>query len=259
MQSDHPITVEDATTAYNLNRVRELIRVAKSIAVLTGAGISAESGIPTFRGNGGLWREYRPEELATPEAFQNNPDLVWDWYEWRRELIVKAEPNEGHRALAALESAAQKFTLITQNVDNLHERAGSRNLIHLHGEIFVSRCVDCCREVRQQDGRRCQCGGMLRPGVVWFGEALSEEIWKEAEAATNAADVFLVVGTSAVVFPSAGLITMARKAGAKVVEINLAETPFSNEVDFSERGKAGELLPQLVYPSNPQPGAGNPL
>jgi len=228
------------------------LRAASSVAVLTGAGISAESGIPTFRGAGGLWRQFRPEELATPEAFARDPRLVWEWYDWRRGLIAAAQPNAGHLALAELERRVPAFTLITQNVDGLHDRAGSRRILKLHGDIWTVRCTGCGRQ--QQDERtpfpelppRCECGALLRPGVVWFGEALPPQVWEAAEEAACAAEVFLVVGTSAVVYPAAGLAWAAKAAGAKVIEVNLEETPFSAQVDCSLRGRAGELLPRLI-------------
>lgn len=235
-----------------MQRARQWLREASSVAALTGAGISAESGIPTFRGAGGLWREFRAEDLATPEAFARDPRLVWEWYDWRRGLIARAEPNAGHRALAELGRRAGRFTLITQNVDGLHDRAGSRNVLKVHGDIWMVRCTACGRETR--DDRvplpelppRCECGGLLRPGVVWFGEPLPEDVWREAEAATRQAGVFLVIGTAAVVYPAAGLVPLAKAAGAKVIEINLDETPYSAQVDCSLRGRAGELLPELI-------------
>lgn len=235
-----------------MEQAREWLRAASSVAVLTGAGISAESGIPTFRGAGGLWRQFRPEELATPEAFARDPRLVWEWYDWRRALIAAAAPNAGHLALARLEPRKQEFHLITQNVDGLHDRAGSRRIHKLHGDIWTVRCVGCGRE--QRDERvplpelppRCNCGALLRPGVVWFGETLPPEVWEAADEAAQSAEVFLVVGTSAVVYPAARLIPTAKAVGAKVIEVNLEETPFSAQVDFSLRGRAGELLPQLL-------------
>lgn len=235
-----------------MQRARQWLREASSVAVLTGAGISAESGIPTFRGAGGLWRQFRAEELATPGAFARDPRLVWEWYDWRRGLIAKAEPNPGHRALVELERRAANFTLITQNVDGLHDRAGSRNVLKVHGDIWQLRCTSCGWEGR--DDRvplpelppRCACGAMLRPGVVWFGEPLPAGVWDAAERAARSAAVFLVAGTSAVVYPAAGLVPLARSAGAKVIEVNLEETPFSEEADCSLRGRAGELLPQLI-------------
>lgn len=235
-----------------ISAIRDLVRSARSIAVLTGAGISAESGIPTFRDAGGLWKNFRAEDLATPQAFARDPKLVWEWYDWRRSLIAKAEPNAGHRALAELEKRAPNFSLITQNVDGLHDRTGSTHLLKLHGDIWTLRCTLCGHE--RYDPRpslphlppRCDCGGIQRPGVVWFGENLSPEIWTQAEEAASAAEVFLVVGTSAIVYPAAGLVHLARASGRKVIEVNPAQTPVSGRVDFSWRAPAAQALPLLL-------------
>ena len=235
-----------------MHAVREWLKLARSVAVLTGAGVSAESGVPTFRGNNGLWKRYRPEDLATPGAFARDPKLVWEWYDWRRGLIAQAKPNEGHYALAELEKRVPSFSLITQNVDGLHELAGSRNVLNLHGSIWKMRCTECERE--RVDRRtplpeippKCQCGARLRPGVVWFGEALLPRIWQDAETAARSADIFLVVGTSAVVYPAAGLAQIAKASGARVVEINIAETVLSDRIDEFLQGLSGELLPQLI-------------
>ena len=235
-----------------MQQARGWLEAASSVVVLTGAGISAESGVPIFRGSGGLWRQYRPEDLATPEAFSRDPRLVWEWYDWRRLMIAQAAPNAGHYALAELEKRKASFALVTQNVDGLHERAGSRRPLKVHGDIWNVRCTACGRECR--DDRvpmpdlppRCDCGGMLRPGVVWFGEPLPARTWAEAEQAASSADLFLVVGTSAVVYPAAGLVWAAKAAGARVIEINLEETPLSSEVDCSLRGRSGEILPRLI-------------
>jgi NAD-dependent deacetylase len=240
-----------AATLKSMHAVREWLRDASSIAVLTGAGVSAESGVPTFRGNNGLWKQHRAEDLATPGAFARDPKLVWEWYDWRRSLIAQARPNAGHYALAAAEARARKFTLITQNVDGLHEQAGSRNVLRLHGSIWMLRCVECGDE--REDRRtplpeippRCACGGLLRPGVVWFGEALPPKVWQAAEAATRSANLFLLIGTSAVVYPAAGLAPIAKSSGARVVEINIAETGLSGIDEFLQ-GPSGELLPQLI-------------
>ncbi len=236
----------------NLDQIRAWLDSARSIAVLTGAGISAESGIPTFRGPGGLWRSFRPEDLATPQAFQREPKLVWEWYDWRRSLIAQAQPNAGHLALVELERRTKHFTLITQNVDGLHDRAGSRNILKVHGDIWTVRCASCGRE--RSDLRekidplppRCECGGMERPGVVWFGESLPPgNVWARSEKAARDAELFLVIGTSALVYPAAGLIEFAKRGGAKVVEINIAETPVSTMADATLRGAAAEILPEL--------------
>ena len=233
-------------------RAREWLVDAKAIAVLTGAGTSAESGIPTFRDAGGLWKNFRAEDLATPQAFARDPKFVWEWYDWRRGLIAKAEPNAGHRALAELEHRTPTFTLITQNVDGLHDRAGSTRILKVHGDIWTLRCTLCGRE--RHDPRpsipelppHCMCGGLERPGVVWFGENLPPEVWTQAEQAASAVEVFLVVGTSALVYPAAGLVHLAKASGAKVVEVNPAETPVSGMVDFSWRAPAAEALPLVI-------------
>ncbi len=225
---------------------------AERVVVLTGAGISAESGVPTFRGAGGLWRQYRPEDLATPEAFARGPRLVWEWYDWRRARVAKAEPNRGHVALAQLERRVPDFTLITQNVDGLHQRAGSRRVLKLHGDIWTLHCLGCGLEETNHDAPlreippHCSCGGLFRPGVVWFGEALPADVLRQAMEAAAHAQVFLVVGTSAVVQPAASLPLLAQQNGAKLVEVNLEETPLSAQADASFWGKAGELLPRLL-------------
>jgi len=235
-----------------MHRVREWLEQARSVAVLTGAGVSAESGVPTFRGNDGLWKHYRPEDLATPDAFSRDPKLVWEWYDWRRARIAQTKPNPGHYALAEIEKRIPRFTLITQNVDGLHELAGSRNVLRVHGSIWMVRCLSCGTE--REDRRvplatippKCECGGLLRPGVVWFGESLPSNVWRDAEAAASTADLFLVIGTSAVVYPAAGLAQIAKTRGARLVEINIAETALSREIDEFLQGPSGELLPRLI-------------
>jgi NAD-dependent deacetylase len=227
---------------------RWLVRFADSVAVLTGAGVSAESGIPTFRGDGGYWRTHRFQDLATPDGFARDPKLVWTWYEERRRGIALAQPNAGHYALRELEGSKPIFTLITQNVDGLHERAGSRNNVRLHGDIWAVRCLKCGEE--RIDRRRldelppqCHCGGMLRPGVVWFGESLPVGAIERAERAVCGSDVLIVAGTSGQVHPAAGLISMA----ASVIEINPEPTEFSDRVTFSLRGTSAEILPLLLW------------
>jgi NAD-dependent deacetylase len=241
-----------ADGAAQLGRARERLAAAQSVAALTGAGISAESGIPTFRGTGGLWRNFRPEDLATPQAFARDPRLVWEWYNWRRETIAKAAPNAAHRALVHLETTKPTFTLITQNVDGLHDLAGSRRILKLHGDIWRVRCTVCGADWPDRRATlptlppHCGCGGMARPGVVWFGEQLPAGIIEEAEHAASAAQVFLVIGTSAVVYPAAGLVPFAKQSGATVIEINPEQTAYSAVVDFSFQEPAGELLPKLL-------------
>ena len=233
------------------NGARDVILRASRVAVLTGAGISAESGIPTFRGPGGIWRTYRAEDLATPEAFARDPKFVWEWYDYRRSVIAQMQPNAGHRALAAAERQFENFTLITQNVDGLHDRAGSRSVLRVHGDIWTLRCTACGRERRETSPRlsevppRCECGAMERPGVVWFGEPLPPEVWEHAQRSVQRVDVLVVVGTSAVVHPVAGLARLARSHGAAVVEVNVAETPVTADADYSLRGPSGSILPEL--------------
>lgn len=232
----------------------ERLRKAKTMAVLTGAGISAESGIPTFRSaQTGLWRNYDPTELATPQAFMRNPGLVWKWYSYRRKLANEAEPNNAHYALVDLEQHYPHFTLITQNVDGLHWRAGSRNMLELHGNISRVRCFDCAMyaDVWEEDEEKnppvcAACGGFLRPDVLWFGEGLPSRELALAYQAAQSCDVFLCIGTSAMVQPAASLPLMALRKGALVIEINLEDTALSDMVHYSLHGSAGILLPQLA-------------
>lgn len=241
----------------SIQAARELIEQARSIAVLTGAGISAESGVPTFRGAGGLWKQFRAEDLATPEAFRRDPQLCWEWYDWRRGILANVRPNGGHYALAELEQRAPRFTLITQNVDGLHQQAGSERVLEVHGSIWRLRCTQCGKTwldhtVPLNLLPRCECGGLARPGVVWFGENLNPELWHAAERATSESDVFLVVGTSALVYPAAGLVPLARSAGAKIIEVNLEPTPVTGLVDHALIGPAGQILPHLVGSNSAQ-------
>jgi NAD-dependent deacetylase len=235
-----------------MEEVREKIARARRVVAFTGAGISVESGIPTFRGPEGLWRRYRAEDLATAGAFERNPRLVWEWYDSRRQNMARAEPNAGHRALAELEQRVPGFTLITQNIDGLHDRAGSRNILKLHGDIWTVRCTECEHECYDERAPLpdlpplCQCGALLRPAVVWFGEFLPPGVWAKAEIAAARAEVFLIIGTSAAVHPAAGLIDVARMAGAITVEINPQPTAYSGAVDYTLRGPAGEILPALL-------------
>ncbi len=232
----------------------EALVKADAVVVLTGAGMSAESGVPTFRGNEGLWQGHRPEELATPLAFRKDPEKVWEFYDWRRTFLAACEPNAGHRALVRLEEIADEFTLITQNVDGLHGTAGSRNVLEVHGNIWRVRCTGGCRG-EHEDRRaplprplppRCTCKSLLRPGVVWFGESLPAEVFEQASRASEQADVFLVVGTSGAVEPAASLARVARAAGAVVAEINPEGSLLSAVSRFILREGAATALPRLV-------------
>jgi NAD-dependent deacetylase len=249
---------------------RSMLAGAHRIVVLTGAGISAESGIPTFRGPHGLWKSFRPEDLATPEAFERDPCLVWEWYAWRRALVARCEPNPGHLALASLAlSRPGRTTLVTQNVDGLHHRAAravgdavpdrpaqAAFPIEVHGALHRDRCSGCGRRSEGTDSvdassvktlPSCSaCGGLLRPDVVWFGEALDPDVINSAFLAAAEADVCLVVGTSALVHPAAALPEHTADAGGSVIEINLDPTPISRIAAISLRGEAGKLVPNVV-------------
>jgi NAD-dependent deacetylase len=236
--------------------VRDRLARARRITALTGAGVSAASGIPTFRGADGLWKKVRAETLATPEAFANDPKLVWEWYDWRRGMITNAHPNAAHDVLARWTREWPEFMLITQNVDGLHEKAGAERLIRLHGSIWHVRCWNQCKAGRA-DWRDAtvplprlpptcpHCGGIVRPGVVWFGESLDPNIVAAAAAAASDCDVFLTIGTSSVVYPAAGLVHQAKRQGAFTVEINVDATEASSVVDVALKGKAEEILQLL--------------
>ena len=234
--------------------VREWIAAARRIAVLTGAGVSAESGVPTFRdAQTGLWSKFRPEDLATEDAFRANPARVWDWYAMRREMVAKVAPNAAHRAIAAFQQRhPQRLTLITQNVDDLHQRAGSLGVLALHGNIFEDKWLDtprdCCHADTVETGSppACpRCGNMLRPSVVWFGEALPWQALQAAQRAARECDLMLVVGTSGVVYPAAGLARSV-PAHAKVVIVNPEPTELDDAGHAVLRGMAAELLPELL-------------
>ncbi len=227
------------------------LRDARHICVLTGAGVSAESGVPTFReAQDGLWAQYRAEDLATPEAFLADPVLVWRWYRWRRDLASDAEPNPGHVAIARLADIVSQLTLVTQNVDNLHQRAGSREVIEFHGNIFTDRCFGDGSLQAADDTVEVpacpECGSPLRPGVVWFGEAIPEDALEAACQAASDCDVFLSVGTSSLVYPAAGLADLARSNNAVVVEINPQPTKHAERFDYVLTGNSGVILPELV-------------
>jgi NAD-dependent deacetylase len=239
----------------------EALRAASHVAALTGSGISAESGVPTFRDpQEGLWAKYRPEELATPQAFRRNPKLVWDWYTWRRQVVAQAMPNPGHLALAEMERRVPRLTLITQNVDGLHQRAGSRAVVELHGNINRTKCfregvaVDAWEDTGQSPPACPRCGGPLRPDVVWFGETLPLDALQAAVEAAGTCQVFFSIGTSGLVEPAASLAYAVLRRGALVVEINPAATPLTDRA-VHLRGPAGQVLPALmraVWP--PEPG-----
>lgn len=229
------------------------LKVAERVVVLTGAGISAESGVPTFReAQTGLWQQYDPRELATPQAFSRNPRLVWEWYQWRRQLIGNARPNPAHYALVDLEQHIPHFLLVTQNIDGFHWAAGSRDMVELHGNIARTKCfdegapVDSWEETGEIPPRCPYCGGYLRPDVVWFGEGIPAHVLETAIEAAATCDVFLCVGTSAMVAPAASLPLVAKRKGARVAEINPDQTAVSVIADWSIRGKAGWVLPALV-------------
>jgi NAD-dependent deacetylase len=251
--SQSQIDVSRTSHVESVSAAARRLRAARRVLVLTGAGVSAESGVPTFRGPGGLWRDFRAEDLATPEAFARDPRLVWEWYAWRREIIAPLVPNAAHHALAVFEKSVPDFLLATQNVDGLHAAAGSRRLVELHGTIWRLSCT-ACAYVRDDDARvplaelppRCACGALLRPGVIWFGEALPEAAVAQAFAAASGAEVVLVVGTSSLVYPAAALPTVARAAGAFVIEVNPEATPLTPLADVSLRGPAAALVPALT-------------
>lgn len=236
-----------------------LLRDADHVAVLTGAGVSAESGVPTFReAQTGLWSRYDPQQLATPQAFQRDPRLVWDWYEFRRQLVAGVEPNPAHLALAEMARHVPRFTLITQNVDGLHQRAGSRDVIELHGNIVRSKCFSCQRIAAQlpegeETPPRCEvCGGLLRPDVVWFGEMLPEDALREAFDAARNCDLFFTIGTSGMVQPAATLPLEAREMGIPTVEVNPERTQLTRAMTYVLSEPAGEVLPRLVAQTWPR-------
>jgi NAD-dependent deacetylase len=224
---------------------------AKTISALTGAGVSAESGVPTFRDPGGIWEKFRPEELANFEAFMSDPDFVWSWYQHRREIMREVKPNPGHYALAEMENIFKDFNLITQNIDNLHQRAGSRNVTELHGNIERNYCINCkkqYKDVRVEEKKvlKCTCGGLIRPDVVWFGEMLPYNALKHSEECARTSQVFFTIGTSAEVYPAALLPIIAKQYDAYVVEVNTKPTAISAEMDEVLQGKSGEILESLV-------------
>ena len=228
----------------------DTLKNSESIVFFTGAGISAESGIATFRGKEGLWNKFKPEELANFDAFMRNPELVWEWYNYRRRIVHEAKPNAAHLTIAEMQNHFKDVTVVTQNVDNLHRRAGSKKIFELHGNIEKNYCINCKKDFNEEldfssGVPKCNCGGLIRPGVVWFGEFLPEDQYLGGEKAAMNAEVFFVVGTSAVVYPAAGLVYTAKASGATIVEINIEETEISSSVNYSYFGKAGEILPKI--------------
>jgi NAD-dependent deacetylase len=232
------------------DRFLEILKSANRMTVFTGAGVSAESGVPTFRGEDGIWKKFKPEELATFDAFKRNPKMVWEWYQYRRNIIKAIKPNPGHFAIANMESIFPSFSLITQNVDGLHKTAGSADPIELHGNIRQNRCIDCGSITNDEEfdsfPPQCSCGGSLRPDVVWFGELLPVEALERAEKAVRACDLFFSVGTSGMVQPAALLPLTARRHGAYLVEINLEPSEITYITDEHYHGKSGEILPLIV-------------
>ena len=233
-------------------RLRSLLSKETKVVVLTGAGISAESGVPTFRGEEGLWKKFRPEELATFDAFMANPQLVWEWYEYRRKIIEEIKPNLGHLALVDFQNYFDEFDLITQNVDGLHHKAGSKRIIELHGNIKRNKCIQCGEKYEDLKKAlpgippKCSCGGNVRPDVVWFGEMLPQDAINYAFTMSSECDLFFSIGTSAVVHPAASLPLIAKRNGAYVVEVNVSTTEISHLVHESLFGKSGEILPFLA-------------
>ena len=235
-----------------LTDIRNKILSARSLTILTGAGVSADSGVPTFRGTDGLWKNFRPEELASPDAFEQDPKLVWEWYNWRRELLSTKKPNPAHEALVQLEEQIDNFWLITQNVDGLHPAAGTTKLSEIHGNIWKVRCTNCGKVEDNHDVPiailpHCRtCQGLLRPHIVWFGESLAQEDLDQSFQALRHCELLLIIGTSGLVYPAASFAPIAKEHGAFVIELNLDPTPQSDLVDVSIQGRAKDLVPQLV-------------
>jgi NAD-dependent deacetylase len=228
------------------------LKKAENVLFFTGAGISAESGIPTFRGVGGIWNKLKPEELANFNAFLKNPDMVWEWYQYRRKIISESKPNAGHIAIAEMEKYFNEVVVVTQNIDNLHRRAGSTKIYELHGNIERNYCINCKTFYNSPDfelgdkAPRCKCGGLIRPDVVWFGEFLPEDQFSSSETAAEKCDICFVVGTSAVVYPAAQIPFLAHRHGAYLVDINLEWTELAHIADYSIQGQAGDILLQVL-------------
>ena len=239
------------TPVFSDKLIQTLLRAEKVVA-FTGAGISAESGVPTFRGNDGIWAKFKPEELANLNAFMRNPELVWEWYKARKKVIAEVQPNAGHIALVEMERMFASFAIVTQNIDNLHRRAGSKTVFELHGNIERNYCMKCGKNYTNESILKgetiplCDCDGVIRPDVVWFGEMLPEDEWQGAEKACSGADVLFSIGTSGVVYPAASLPLAAEQAGAFIIEINPEPTSLTRIADEFLKGKSGEILPELV-------------
>ncbi|HOO97390.1 MAG TPA: NAD-dependent deacylase [Caldisericia bacterium] len=231
--------------------VAELLKGADSVAVLTGAGISAESGVGTFRDASGIWNKLDPSKWATEEGFRSSPSMVWEWYQDRRKIIKDASPNKAHYSLVSLEKLGKKVTISTQNIDNLHQQAGSKNVLELHGNIFRNKCIECgkpyAKEIMNDELCKCEfCGGIIRPDVVWYGEQLPQDVWQMSEQAAIDSSIYLVIGTSGAVYPAAGLAILAKRAGSTVVIINTEPTELDDYADFVIREKAGIAMPEIT-------------
>jgi NAD-dependent deacetylase len=264
--------VPDVLRSDAFRRARSLVDASSRLVVFSGAGISAASGVPTFRDAGGLWRNHDPMQLATPQAFQRNPAMVWAWYAWRRNLVAACQPNAAHHAIADRAGTHPPLTVVTQNVDGLHQRAGDHSVLALHGSLFVTRCTGChherdesrtwtsvgahhwpsdvgtpsCTGADPPPPRCTRCGAIERPGVVWFGESLPQSIWRAAESAVQTADLLLVVGTSATVYPAAGLVEMGRACGCAIIVVNPDVTAHADSADVHLQASAHDILPELL-------------
>jgi len=234
------------------NDFSEALKEAKSVLVFTGAGMSAESGIPVFRGQGGIWNSLKPEELASFSAFLKNPDIVSQWYRHRQEIITETKPNAGHTAIAEMEKYFKNFTVVTQNIDNLHKRAGSTKVLELHGNIERNYCIDCNKfyynpEIPDKSkALKCSCGGLIRPDVVWFGEMLPQNVYDLAVSVARKCDICFIAGTTASVFPAAYIPIIAKENGALIVEVNIKPSEATAYAHHFFKGKAGEIFPIIL-------------